>query len=168
MLPNRPEGGTIGPGGTRAIFRPNVRGHMDKFALNQKVKSRRVVCAWLGALAIGFAPMAAWANDDPSTFGSAKEAGLGSAAAVSNLVYGPVKVAWATCGTVIAGFAWAFSGGDAEVASTVLTRAVRGTYVITPETLRGRREVEFVGRSPEYRSAAPAQVASAPDAPDGW
>jgi hypothetical protein len=117
---------------------------------------------------LALAPISAYANDDPSTLGSAKEAGIGSAAAVSNLVYGPVKVAWATCGTLIAGFAWAFSGGDGEVASTVLTRAVRGTYVITPDTLKGQREVEFVGRSPQYRSAPPAQVASAPEAPDGW
>ena len=141
---------------------------MDNFAFNRRVNARRVFCVWLGAACLALAPLSASANDDPSTLGSAKEAGIGSAAAVSNLVYGPVKVTWATCGTLIAGLAWAFSGGDGEVASTVLTRAVRGTYVITPDTLKGEREVEFVGRSPQYRSAPPAQVASAPDAPDGW
>jgi len=97
---------------------------------------------------------------------TAKEGGLGAAAAISTLVYGPVKVFWATGGTVIAGLAWMFTAGDGEVAQTVLTRAVRGTYVITPETLQGQQEIEFVGRAPEYRpTGSPAQVAAAPD---GW
>jgi hypothetical protein len=100
---------------------------------------------------------AAWADS------TAKEGGLGMAAAISSLVYGPAKVVYAVGGTTAAGFAWLFSGGDSRVAQTVLTRSVRGTYVITPETLQGQRELEFVGRAPEYREAAP-QVASAPEA----
>ena len=43
------------------------------------------------------------------------------------------------------------------------TRSVRGTYVITPEMLLGQEQLEFVGRSPEYRETTP-QIASAPEA----
>lgn len=127
---------------------------------------RRAFCAWLGAAAIALAPAVSMANDGSGGLGTAKEGGLGAAAALSSLVYGPAKVFWAAGGTVIAGLAWVFTAGDGEVAQTVLTRAVRGTYVITPNTLQGQDEIEFVGRSPEYRPAGrSAQVASAPD---GW
>ncbi len=142
---------------------------MDSLVSNRTVNARRVLCAWLGVAVIALAPVAALANDDPTGAGTAKEGGLGAAAALTSLVYGPVKIVYATGGTLIAGFAWVFSGGDGDVAETVLVRAVRGTYVITPETLQGQREIEFVGRSPQYRaSAAPEFVASAPEAPDGW
>jgi hypothetical protein len=108
---------------------------------------------------VGLAP-AAVAGDNAST---AKEGGLGSAAAISSLVYGPVKLLYATGGTVASGLTWLFSGGDGKVAKTVLTRSVRGNYVITPEMLQGQQELEFVGRAPEYREAPP-QIASAPEA----
>lgn len=128
-----------------------------------------MLCAGLTAVALVLAPMVSSAGE---TGGTAKEGGLGIAAALSSLVYGPLKVVYAVGGTVASGLAWGFSGGDGEVASTVLTRAVRGTYVITPETLQGDQEIEFVGRAPQYRTSAgaPAQVAVAPEssAPDGW
>jgi hypothetical protein len=122
-------------------------------------------CGLFLVVALVCAPLqSALAKND--ALGTAKEGGLGMAAAVSSLVYGPSKVVYAIGGTFISGFAWVFSGGDSEVAGTVLTRAVRGTYVISPETLTGEKEIEFVGRSPEYRTNAPRQqVASAPD---GW
>lgn len=117
-------------------------------------------------------PATSWSAD--SDVGeTAAEGGMGSAAALASLVYGPLKLVYALGGATIAGCAWAFSGGDSEVADTVLTRAVRGTYVITPDELRGEKEIEFVGRAPEYRPGrATAQVASGPAAdsspPDGW
>jgi hypothetical protein len=126
-------------------------------------RTRRTLCALVCALTLLSAPGAVLAE---GTGGTAKEGGLGAVAAITNLIYGPVKIVYAVGGTTIAGFAWCFSGGDAEVASTVLTRAVRGTYVITPETLQGKQSIEFVGRKPGYREAPPdAQVAAAPD---GW
>ena len=126
-------------------------------------RTRRTLCALVCALTLLSAPGVVLAE---GAGGTAKEGGLGAAAAITNLIYGPVKLVYAVGGTTIAGFAWCFSGGDSEVASTVLTRAVRGTYVITPETLQGKDSIEFVGRKPGYRSAPPdAQVAAAPD---GW
>jgi len=105
----------------------------------------------------------------------AKEGGVGAGSALASLVYGPAKLLYATGGLVVGGLAFAFSGGDAEVAQVVLTPSVRGDYVITPSQLRGEKEVEFFGRSPEYRpeaepvavTPAEADVASAPPA-DGW
>jgi hypothetical protein len=125
---------------------------------------RRTLCAFVCVLALLMSPGAALAESG----GTAKEGGLGAAAAISSLVYGPTKILYALGGTLIAGMSWCFSGGDSEVASTVLTRAVRGTYVITPDTLMGRDSIEFVGRSPEYRMVAPEAESQVAAAPDGW
>jgi hypothetical protein len=77
--------------------------------------------------------------------------GWGSAAVVSSLVYGPVKMVYSTLGVVFGGLAWALSGGDAGVLTAVVSPAVRGDYVITPSHLRGEQPVEFIGRQPDYR-----------------
>ncbi len=81
----------------------------------------------------------------------AVEAGTGAAAAVSSLIYGPVKIVYSVLGVVFGGFAWALSGGDTDVMTAVISPAVRGDYVITPSHIRGERSVEFFGRRPEYR-----------------
>jgi type IV secretory pathway VirB2 component (pilin) len=77
-------------------------------------------------------------------------AGWGSAAAISSLIYGPVKVAYSVLGVVFGGIAWGLSGGDSEVMSAVITPAVRGDYVVTPSHLRGEETLEFIGRQPGY------------------
>lgn len=87
------------------------------------------------------------------------EAGTGALAALSTLVYGPAKVAYAGLGLVIGGIAWGLSGGDGEVLQAVVTPSVRGDYVVTPSHLRGERPLEFFGREPRYRRG----VAAAPE-----
>ena len=137
---------------------------MDNCVSDWTSACRRRVGLLIVIASIAFSPGISLAEND--AIGTAKEGGIGVAAALTSLVYGPIKVAYATGGAMVAGFAWVFSGGDSELASTVLTRAVRGTYVITPETITGEREIEFVGRSPEYRSDGErTQVAAAPE---GW
>jgi hypothetical protein len=108
-----------------------------------------------GLMALTIVPSSASADQ------MASEAGIGAAAALSTLVYGPVKLLYAASGLIFGGIAWGLSGGDADVMSAVVTPAVRGDYVITPEMLRMERRVEFFGRDPEYREE-PAQVAAEP------
>ncbi len=79
------------------------------------------------------------------------EAGMGAGAALASLIYGPAKLIYAGGGSLIAGLAWVFSGGDGAVASPILNAALRGDYVVTPAHLRGERPLEFVGRTPEDR-----------------
>ena len=83
--------------------------------------------------------------------GSAAEGGVGAAAAISSLVYGPCKIVYSILGVVFGGFAWGLSGGDSDVMAAVISPAVRGDYVITPSHIRGERPVEFFGQRPEYR-----------------
>jgi hypothetical protein len=111
--------------------------------------SRRLRIALLAALlATALRPGPAWADSQ------AAEAGIGTAAALTTLVYGPTKVVYATLGLVIGGIAWGLSGGDGAVMDAIITPAVRGDYVVTPEQLRGERGLEFFGRDPAYRPQA--------------
>ena len=132
---------------------------------------RRLLCCGFAAVMFLGTPMAGTAAEVSD---AANEGGLGVAAALASLVYGPLKVVYSLGGTVVAGCAWVFSAGDSQVATTVLTRAVRGTYVITPAALRGEDEIEFIGRMPEYqasRDAGTVDVAAPPDSSEsvyGW
>ncbi len=100
-----------------------------------------------GVLAVTLAPNLALAGDS-----KASEAGIGAAAALTSLLYGPAKLVYATCGLVFGGIAWGLSGGDSDVANAVLTPSVRGDYVVTPANLRREEPLEFFGSDPNYRT----------------
>ena len=111
-------------------------------------------------LALAAAPTAAWADmgtDVPN------EGGIGAVAALSTLLYGPVKLTYATLGLLVGGAAWGLSGGDQAVLESVVTPALRGDYVVTPEHIRMERGLEFYGRDPELREVQQAAV-TPPDA----
>ena len=112
-------------------------------------RSRRLRVALLTAL-LGITLQAGPARAESQT----SEAGIGTAAALSSLIYGPVKVTYATLGLIIGGIAWGLSAGDSEVMNAILTPAVRGDYVLTPGMVRGRDDIEFIGRDPNYRPQA--------------
>ena len=123
---------------------------MTRLFSGAAVRPKRVLCAWICAALVLGAPMTGSAQEVSD---AANEGGLGVAAALSSLVYGPLKIVYSLGGTVVAGFAYVFSAGDSEVANTVLVRAVRGTYVITPAALRGEEEIEFIGRSTNFQAS---------------
>jgi len=107
-------------------------------------------------LALATAPTTAWAemgSDVPN------EGGIGAVAALSTLIYGPVKLTYATLGLIVGGFAWGLSGGDQQVLESVVTPALRGDYVVTPEHIRMERSLEFYGRDPQNREVQQAAVA---------
>jgi len=91
------------------------------------------------------------------------EAGIGAAAALATLVYGPVKMTYAALGLVFGGFAYGLSGGDSDVLDAVVTPAVRGDYVVTPANVRMNRSLEFIGREPEFRYSQTAMLPAEPD-----
>lgn len=100
--------------------------------------------------------------------GLPNEGGIGAVAALSTLIYGPVKLVYATLGLIIGGSAWGLSGGDQSVLEAVVTPAVRGDYVVTPQHIRMERGLEFYGRDPQSRevqqASAGAATAPPPDA----
>ena len=123
----------------------------------------RRLMAGLVAIALWAVPTVAPAAGGLKETG--REGGLGAAAALSTLVYAPVKLVYATGGVLVSGFAWAFTAGDSGVAETVLTRSLRGNYVITPDHLTGAQELVFIGRDVGQKAgAAVAAVSTAPPA----
>lgn len=116
------------------------------------------------AIALIAAPSTGGAESTAKETG--REGGLGAAAALSSLVYSPVKLVYATGGLLVGSFAWAFTAGDSQVAEKVFTRSLRGNYVVTPSHLTGEEPLIFIGRDaePATYATAPETVASAADA----
>lgn len=76
---------------------------------------------------------------------TATRAGLGVASFLATIPYGVTKVAFAAAGGIVGGLAYVFSGADTRTAKNIWTTSMYGTYVITPNHLRGDRAVRFLG-----------------------
>jgi hypothetical protein len=120
---------------------------------------RRATLAGVLALALVVAPSVGLAGEKAKE--TSRESGLGAAAAISSLVYAPVKLVYALGGLVVGGCAWIFTAGDSEVAEKVFTRSLRGDYVITPSILQGEDSLEFIGRDIPAERVPTEAVASA-------
>lgn len=88
--------------------------------------------------------------------GSASSAGMGVAAGLSSLLYFPLKAVFAIGGGIVGGLAYAFSGGDDKAAKSIWTTSLYGTYIITPDHLRGDKPIRFLGVADQ--NDAPAQA----------
>jgi len=73
---------------------------------------------------------------------------LGAGSFFLTLVYTPVKLAYAILGGIIGGFTYGLTGGDLETAQSVWEPSVYGTYLITPDHLKGNEPIRFIGVSP--------------------
>lgn len=85
------------------------------------------------------------ASGDSTEGGSASSAGMGAAAGLSTLLYLPLKAAFAIGGGIVGGLAYAFSGGNENAAKSIWTTSMYGTYIITPDHLRGDKPIRFLG-----------------------
>jgi hypothetical protein len=81
----------------------------------------------------------------PAQAGYLDEAGWGTLTVLSNIVYMPAKIVYATLGGITGGFAFALTGGDLETAETVWVTSMGGNYVITPRMLQGEDPIAFSG-----------------------
>lgn len=75
------------------------------------------------------------------------EAALGIGSALLTVIYFPVKFAYAILGGVVGTFTYGLTGGDLETAKAVWEPSFYGTYVITPDHLKGNEPVRFIGVS---------------------
>ena len=80
------------------------------------------------------------------------DAGLGIASALLTVPYAAAKILYAALGGVVGGFTWVLTGGDTETAKTVWEPSFYGTYVITPDHLKGKEPVRFIGESPDHQT----------------
>jgi len=77
--------------------------------------------------------------------GDTSSAGMQVAAGFSTLLYFPLKAVFAIGGGIVGGLTYAFTGGDENAAKRVWTTSMYGTYIITPDHLRGDKPVRFLG-----------------------
>ena len=95
----------------------------------------------LGALAV----LTALATAQPAEAGYLEDAGWGSLTVLSNVVYMPAKLCYATLGGLTGGLAFALTAGDLQTAETVWVTTMGGTYVVTPGMLQGQEPIAFSG-----------------------
>ena len=98
---------------------------------------RGVVAATALAVSLGSA--------EPARAGFLEDAGWGSLTVLSNIVYMPVKLVYATLGGLTGGIALGLTGGDLDVAETIWVTSMGGNYVLTPPMLRGEESISIAG-----------------------
>lgn len=76
-----------------------------------------------------------------------EKAGIGLGTALVNVLYIPAKFTYATVGGLIGGFAYVLSLGDTDTAMGVWEPTMGGSYIVTPDMLRGKEPLEFTGSS---------------------
>jgi hypothetical protein len=74
-----------------------------------------------------------------------EDAGWGTLTVLSNVLYMPAKVLYATTGGITGGFAYGLTGGDYQTANEVWVPSMGGTYVLTPSMIRGDDSIAFTG-----------------------
>ena len=105
------------------------------------------------------------ASTDSTEGGSASSAGMGAAAGLSTILYLPLKAAFAIGGGLVGGLAYAFSGGNETAAKSIWTTSMYGTYIITPDHLRGDKPIRFLGVAEPDTATAIAPLEPAPMEP---
>lgn len=93
---------------------------------------------------VGF-PSTSFAGEEDTT--PANEAALGLGSGLLTFVYLPAKVVYAVLGGIVGAFTYGLTGGDLETAQGVWEPSFYGTYVITPDHLKGNEAVRFYGTS---------------------
>lgn len=126
------------------LLRPNVCSRQARHYSRALRITTIVVVMAFGQLL--FSP-SGWAKEESRD--TANEAGMGVASVLLSIPYGVVKVAYAIAGGVTGGLAYVFTGGNLKAAQSVWDTTMRGTYIITPEHLRGEKPIRFLGVPPE-------------------
>jgi hypothetical protein len=112
-----------------------------------KTIAMRIVVV-LVALSVCLAPVA-WAAEKGNGDNPATDIGLGAASFLCSVPYGAVKVAMALLGGIVGSFTYVLSGLDKRAADAVWYTTMEGDYVVTPDHLRGKKDLRFTGVPPE-------------------
>lgn len=78
--------------------------------------------------------------------GTAGDAGWGIGSILATCIYSPIKVTYAALGAVTGSLAYLITGFDSDIASAIWVPSLGGTYLITPEMLKGNEPIRFIGR----------------------
>jgi len=80
-----------------------------------------------------------------------KQVAYGAGSVLGTLVYSPFKASFCILGAIGSGLAFPFGAKRAE---RVVGTSCRGTWVITPNNLKGHERIEFLGHPPTVAAAA--------------
>jgi hypothetical protein len=94
-----------------------------------------------------FAQESGGASNAPVSSNDASASGVGiqAGSALATIIYFPLKLAFAIGGGVVGGLAYGFSGGSEQTAKNIWIPSMYGTYIITPEHLKGDKPIRFLG-----------------------
>ena len=107
---------------------------------------------WRTAVAT-VALVGALATAQPAHAGYLEDAGWGTLTVLTNLVYMPAKLVYATVGGLTGGLAYGLTAGDFQTAQTVWVTTMGGTYVVTAGMLQGQDPIAFTGTPSAATSA---------------
>ena len=85
-----------------------------------------------------------------------EDMGWGTLTVLTNVLYMPVKIVYATLGGLTGGLAYGLTAGDMQTAETVWVTSMGGNYVVTPGMLRGEESLSFAGTPGGSGSGTPA------------
>ena len=111
------------------------------------------IVAMLLALTLLAQSALSWAESNAQE-GTLSQVGAGVGSVVGSAVYFPFKAAFCILGGIGSGFTLLAAGPD--TANKVVSASCRGTWAITPDVVKGKEPVHFVGeptRSPESKEA---------------
>lgn len=80
---------------------------------------------------------------DRGAAGTAEEAAWQAASWLATIPYGAAKMGVALLGGLVGGVGYVLSGGDLESSQQIWESSLSGTYVLSPDHLRGERPVVF-------------------------
>lgn len=87
----------------------------------------------------------AWAGSNGQE-GTGAQIGSGVGSVVGSAVYFPFKASFCILGGIGSGFTLVFAGS--KTANKVASATCRGTWAITPDIVKGKEPVKFVGPTP--------------------
>ena len=108
----------------------------------------RPILAVLLALAISGQSGIAWAKSEADE-STAEQIAAGTGAVLGSAVYFPFKASFCILSAVASGFTLPFEG--TKSANEVASAGCRGTWAITPDIVKGKEQIKFVGEPPPSR-----------------
>ena len=118
---------------------------------------KQIVAVGLGLLLVGQSSLG-WAEprSDESTL---EQIGYGTGSVVGSAVYFPFKASFCIVGGIGSGLAFIF--GSPESANKLASASCRGTWAISPDVVKGKEPVRFVGDPPKRDAATKPQPSAA-------
>lgn len=92
-----------------------------------------------------WAQMESHGGTDMDSAGTPSGAALQAASWVATIPYGALKIGFAIVGGTVGTLTYVCSGGNIDAAKSVWTTTMYGTYVLTPDHLKGQKPIRFLG-----------------------